>query len=182
MKDMNDRILTVPNMLTLVRLVTIPVVILLLLEKEDVSAAALLVLAAMTDFLDGRIARRRGGSGQSHLGRVLDPLADRLLLSSVAVVLVIRGFLPAFVVAMLVGRDVLALAGSLVFRGKIKVNKVGKAATAALMASVVVIIYRPGVVGEIMFYSGLGLSLVAGALYIAVVKKRFFGREAGEER
>ena len=54
--------------------------------------------------------------------------------------------------------------------------------TAALMASVVVIIYKPGGVGEIMFYSGLGLSLVAGALYIAAVKKRFFGREAGEER
>ena len=182
MKDVSDRVLTVPNVLTLVRLLTIPVVILLLLETEDVSAAGLLVLAAVTDFLDGWIARRRGGFGQSHLGRVLDPLADRLLLSSVAVVLVIRGFLPAFVVAMLVGRDILALAGSLIFRGKIKVNKVGKAATAALMAAVVVILYKPGVVGEIMFYSGLGLSLGAGVLYIAAVKKTLFGREAGEER
>ena len=182
MKDVSDRVLTVPNVLTLVRLLTIPVVILLLPATEDVSAAGLLVLAAVTDFLDGWIARRRGGFGQSHLGRVLDPLADRLLLSSVAVVLVIRGFLPAFVVAMLVGRDILALAGSLVFRGKIKVNKVGKTATAALMAAVVVIIYKPGVVGEIMFYSGLGLSLGAGVLYIAAVKKTLLGREAGEER
>ena len=182
MKDVSDRVLTVPNVLTLVRLLTIPVVVLLLLETEDVSAAGLLVLAAVTDFLDGWIARRWRGSGQSHLGRVLDPLADRLLLSSVAVVLVIRGFLPGFVVAMLVGRDVLALAGSLVFRGKIRVNKVGKAATAALMAAIVVIIYKPGVVGEIMFYSGLGLSLGAGVLYIAAVKKTLSGREAGEER
>ena len=182
MKDVTDRILTVPNVLTIVRIFIIPIVILLLLERKDVSAAALLVLAAVTDFLDGRIARRRGGSGQSRLGRVLDPLADRLLLSSVAVVLVIRGFLPAFVVAMLVGRDVLALAGSLVFRGKIKVNKVGKAATGALMAAVVVIIYKPGAVGEIMFYLGLGLSLVSGVLYVAVVRNKFFGKEAGEER
>ena len=119
MKDVSDRILTVPNLLTLIRLLTIPVVILLLLEKEDVSAAALLILAAVTDFLDGRIARCREGSGQSHLGRVLDPLADRLLLSSVAVVLVIRGLLPSFVVVMLVGRDILALAGSLAFHGEI---------------------------------------------------------------
>ncbi|MBV9452953.1 MAG: CDP-alcohol phosphatidyltransferase family protein [Rubrobacter sp.] len=171
MKDPSDRILTVPNILTLVRLLTIPIVILLLLETDDVSAAVLLVLAALTDFLDGRIARRRGGSGQTHLGRVLDPLADRLLLSSVAVILVIRGFLPAFVVAMLVGRDVLALAGSLAFRGKIKVNKVGKAATGVLMASVVVVVYKPGAVGEIMFYSGLGLSLVAGVLYIAAINE-----------
>jgi cardiolipin synthase len=182
MKDVSDRILTVPNALTFARLLTIPVVILLLLEKEDVSAAALMVLAAVTDFLDGRIARRRGGFGQSHLGMVLDPLADRLLLSSVAVVLVIRGLLPAFVVAMLVGRDVLALAGNIVFRGKIKVNKVGKAATAVLMASVVVIIYKPGVVGGIMFYSGLGLSLVAGAVYVAAIKKRLFGSSAEEQR
>jgi cardiolipin synthase len=113
---------------------------------------------------------------------ILDPLADRLLLSSVAAVLAVRGLLPILVVAMLVGRDVLALAGSLMFRGKIRVNKVGKAATAVLMASVVVIIYRPGVVGEIMFYSGLGLSLVAGALYVGAVKKRLFGGKAEEER
>jgi hypothetical protein len=51
-----------------------------------------------------------------------------------------------------------------------------------LMAAVVVIIYKPGVVGEIMFYSGLGLSLGAGVLYIAAVKKTLLGREAGEER
>ncbi|MDQ3964867.1 MAG: CDP-alcohol phosphatidyltransferase family protein [Actinomycetota bacterium] len=181
MKGISDRVLTVPNALTLVRLLVIPVVIPLLLVKEDVLAAALLVLAAVTDFLDGRIARRWGGAGPSRLGMVLDPVADRLLLSSVAAVLAVRGLLPAFVVAMLVGRDALALAGSLVFRDKIRVNKVGKAATAVLMASVVVIIYRPGVMGEIMFYSGLGLSLVAGALYVGEVKK-LFGKKAGRER
>ena len=182
MKGIGDRVLTVPNALTMLRLLAIPFVILLLLEKKDVLAVVLLVLAAVTDFLDGRIARRRGGSGTSHLGMILDPLADRLLLSSVAAVLAVRGLLPILVVAMLVGRDVLALAGSLMFRGKIRVNKVGKAATAVLMASVVVIIYRPGVVGEIMFYSGLGLSLVAGALYVGAVKKRLFGGKAEEER
>src|ERR671939_1616029 len=107
MKDVSDRVLTVPNVLTLVRLLTIPVVIFLLLETEDVSAAGLLILAAVTDFLDGRIARRRGGFGQSHLGRVLDPLADRLLISSVAVVVVIRSFLPAFAVEIIVARDIL---------------------------------------------------------------------------
>ena len=173
-----DRVLTVPNALTLLRLLAVPVILLLLLAERDVSATLVFVLAAVTDFLDGRIARRRGGVGTSHLGTVLDPIADRLMLSSVAAVLAIRGFLPAIVVAMLVGRDVLALMGALAFRGKIRVNKVGKAATAVLMASVAVVMYRPGIVGVIMFYAGLGLSLVAGLLYVGAVKRRF-GRNAG---
>jgi len=109
---------------------------------------------------------------------ILDPVADRLLLSSVAVVLAIRGFLPSFVVAMLIGRDILALLGSFVFGSKIRVNKAGKAATAVLMASLAVVIYSPGVIGEIMFYTGFGLSLVAGALYIGAIKRRFGGGNA----
>lgn len=173
---LGDRVLTAANTLTLLRLLATPVVILLLLAEMEIAAATVFVLAAATDFLDGRIARRRGGP--SPLGTILDPLADRLMLSSVAVVLAIRDFLPSSIVAILVGRDVLALLGSLVFQGKIRVNKVGKAATAILMASVAVVMYRPGVLGEVMFYSGLGLSLVAGTLYIRAMK-RFFTKNTG---
>jgi len=175
----DDRVLTVPNALTLLRLLAIPVVLFLLLAEDDVLAVAVFVAAAVTDFLDGRIARWRGGAGTSHLGTILDPVADRLMLSSVVAVLAIRGLLPAIVVAMLVGRDTLALVGTLLFGGKIRVNKVGKAATAVLMASVAVVMYRPDwIVGEIMFYAGLGLSLVAGLLYVGAVK-RHFDRNAG---
>jgi phosphatidylglycerophosphate synthase len=99
------------------------------------------------------------------------------MLSSVAAVLAVRGILPTFVVAILVGRDLVALLGSLLFQDKIRVNKVGKTATAILMAAVAVIMYRPGVVGEIMFYSGLGLSLVAGALYVRAVNQLFWRSE-----
>ena len=174
---MGARVLTLPNVLTLLRLLAIPVVLLLLFAERDVAAVTVFVLAAITDFLDGMIARRWGGA--SYLGTVLDPVADRLMLSSVAVVLTIRGILPFPVVAILVGRDVFALVGSLAFRGKIRVNKVGKAATAVLMASIAVIMYRPGatgeIVGEVMFYSGLGLSLIAGALYVGKIKKLYNG-------
>ena len=174
---MGARVLTLPNVLTLLRLLAIPVVLLLLFAQRDVAAVTVFVLAAITDFLDGMIARRWGGA--SYLGTVLDPVADRLMLSSVAVVLTIRGILPFPVVAILVGRDVFALVGSLAFRGKIRVNKVGKAATAVLMASIAVIMYRPGatgeIVGEVMFYSGLGLSLIAGALYVSKIKKLYNG-------
>lgn len=169
---MKGRVLTAPNMLTLARLLAIPIILLLLLTRRDVAALVVFVAAAVTDYLDGRLARRGGGVGASFLGAVLDPVADRLMLSSVAAVLAIRGLLPVFVVVVLVGRDVLALLGTLAFQGKIRVNKVGKAATAVLMVSVAVIMYSPGLVGEMMFYTGLGLSLVAGLMYVGSARRR----------
>lgn len=176
-KPSGDRILTLPNALTSLRLLAIPVVLLLLVSREDVAAVAVFVAAAATDFLDGRLARRRGGAASSYLGAILDPVADRLMLSSVAVVLAVRGLLPVAFVAILVGRDLIALLGSLAFRGKIKVNGVGKAATAVLMASVAVVMYEPGIIGEVMFYSGVGLSLVAGVLYAGEVRGPAGGRQ-----
>ncbi|MFL6057476.1 MAG: CDP-alcohol phosphatidyltransferase family protein [Rubrobacteraceae bacterium] len=153
---------TVPNALSLLRLIMVPVVVALLLAGSEGLAAAFFVLAALTDFLDGKLARR---AGPTRLGQILDPVADRLMLSSVAVVLAIKGLLPIWVVAILVGRDLLALLGSLVVGSKIRVNRVGKAATAVLMGAVALVVISPGVVGEVIFYAGFGLSIVAGLMY-----------------
>ena len=163
-----------PNALSLLRLFMVPLVVLLLLVRADALAAAFFVLAAATDFLDGRLARR---AGPTRLGQILDPLADRLMLSSVAVVLAIRGLLPVWAVAILVGRDLLALLGSLVVGSKIRVNRVGKAATAVLMGAVALVVINPGVVGEILFYAGFGLSVVAGLMYVGSVRRIFGGGE-----
>ena len=157
-----------PNALSLLRLIMVPVVVALLLAGSDGLAAAFFVLAALTDFLDGKLARR---AGPTRLGQILDPVADRLMLSSVAVVLAIRGLLPIWAVAILVGRDFLALLGSLVVGSKIRVNRVGKAATAVLMGAVVLVVISPGVVGEILFYAGFSLSIVAGLMYVRSVRR-----------
>jgi cardiolipin synthase (CMP-forming) len=162
-RRLGDRVFTVPNALTLLRLFMVPVVVALLLAGSDGLAAAFFVLAALTDFLDGKLARR---AGPTRLGQILDPVADRLMLSSVAVVLAIRGLLPVWAVAILVGRDLLALLGSLVVGSKIRVNRVGKAATAVLMGAVALVVISPGVVGEAIFYAGFGLSIVAGLMYV----------------
>jgi cardiolipin synthase len=167
-KQFSDRIFTVPNALSLLRLFMVPIVVALLLGGADGLAAALFVLAALTDFLDGRIARR---AGPTRLGRILDPVADRLMLSSVAVVLALRGLLPAWAVAILVGRDLLALLGSLVVGSRIRVNWVGKAATAVLMVAVAFVVISPGKVGEIMFYAGFVLSVAAGLLYVKSLRQ-----------
>jgi cardiolipin synthase (CMP-forming) len=167
-KGLGDRVFTVPNALSFLRLFMVPVVVALLLAGSNGIAAAFFVLAAATDFLDGRLARR---TGPTRLGRILDPVADRLMLSSVAVVLAIRGLLPVWAVAILVGRDLLALAGSLVAGSKIGVNRVGKAATAVLMGAVALVVIRPGVVGEVIFYAGFGLSIVAGLMYLRSLRR-----------
>src|SRR5215217_3725101 len=165
-RRLEGRIFTVPNALSLARLFMVPSVVALLLARADGLAAALFVLAAVTDFLDGRLARR---GAPTRLGQILDPVADRLMLSSVAVVLAIRGLLPVWAVAILVGRDLLALVGSLLVGSKIRVNWVGKAATAVLMGAVTLVVISPGVVGEIIFYAGFGLSIVAGLMYVVSV-------------
>ena len=173
-KQFSDRIFTVPNALSLLRLFMVPIVVALLLGGADGLAAALFVLAALTDFLDGRIARR---AGPTRLGRILDPVADRLMLSSVAVVLAMRDLLPAWAVAILVGRDLLTLVGSLVVGSKIRVNRVGKAATAVLMVAVAFVVITPGKIGEIMFYAGFVLSVAAGLLYVKSLRQILRGGE-----
>jgi cardiolipin synthase len=174
-RSLGDRVFTVPNALSLSRMFMVPVVVALLLARADGLAAAFFVLAATTDFLDGRLARR---AGPTRLGRILDPVADRLMLSSVAAVLAIRGLLPTWAVAILVGRDLLALVGSLVMGSKIRVNRVGKAATALLMGAVALLVVMPGMVlGEIMFYAGFGLSIAAGLMYVRSVRRILGGGE-----
>lgn len=173
---LGDRVFTVPNALSLSRLFMVPVVVALLLARADGLAAVFFVLAAATDFLDGRLARR---AGPTRLGRILDPVADRLMLSSVAVVLATRGLLPVWAVAILVGRDLLALLGSILVGSKVRVNRVGKAATALLMGAVALVVIVPGaVVGEIMFYAGFVLSIVAALLYASKVRRILDGGEA----
>src|SRR5215216_3878693 len=169
-RRLEDRIFTVPNALSLARLFMVPSVVALLLARAD-------GLAAATDFLDGRLARR---GAPTRLGQILDPVADRLMLSSVAVVLAVRGLLPAWAVALLVGRDLLTLIGSIVVGNKVRVNRVGKAATAVLMGSIALVVLEPGtVVGEIMFYVGFGLTIVAGLMYLKSVRRVLGG---GEDR
>ncbi len=100
--------LTLPNLLTVSRLVAIPVLMALLLVRfpgHDQIAAALFLMVSFTDTLDGQIARRRGLV--SDLGKFLDPLADKLLVLSVLIVLVQEGLVAAWVVVVIFSRELL---------------------------------------------------------------------------
>jgi len=131
-----DRIWTVPNILSLARLLGIPVFLwLVLVERADVWAFVVLVVAGASDWFDGYLARRL--DQQSALGEVLDPLVDRLYILATLIGLALRDVIGWWLVALLVGRDLVLLALLPMLRrsGRIAlpVTFVGKAGTFALL-------------------------------------------------
>lgn len=133
-----DRILTVPNVLSMLRLIGVPVFLwLMLVERADGWAFALLIASGVTDFLDGKLARLLDQG--SRLGAILDPLVDRLFLVTTLAAFVVRGLLPWWVALLLIGRDVaLALLLPIYRRRELdppEVIYLGKAATFALMSA-----------------------------------------------
>jgi len=100
-----------PNTLTLYRIVAIPLIIILMMFPNrfcSFLAALLFSAAAITDFLDGYFARRRGLV--SNFGKIMDPLADKLLVSSVFIMLASYQWIPAWIVCIIIGRE-LAITG-----------------------------------------------------------------------
>lgn len=134
--ELPDRIATIPNLLSFLRLLGVPLFLWLVLgPRADVWALIVLGTSAVTDYLDGKIARATGQT--SRLGAVLDPFADRLYIASAVVALAIRDIIPWWLVFALVLRD-LYLAGQLaVLRrigyGPLPVHFLGKVATFCLL-------------------------------------------------
>jgi cardiolipin synthase (CMP-forming) len=132
-----DRVLTVPNALSVVRLVLVPVFLyLLLVTHSDGWAVGILMFSGASDWADGKIARLANQS--SRLGELLDPLVDRIYMVATPIAFALRGFVPWWVVALLIVRDgLLALTlPALRSRGLtgLPVTYVGKAATFGLMS------------------------------------------------
>jgi cardiolipin synthase len=112
--------LTLANRLTILRILMAPVITVLLLYRQTGAALALFLLAGLTDGLDGLVARWR--KQKTELGMVLDPVADKLLLTSTLVTLTILKELPRWFTIIVVSRDVLLIGGSVIlymFLGKI---------------------------------------------------------------
>lgn len=134
--DPEDRVLTVPNLLSFARLLGVPVFLwLILVPQADVAAFVLLVVAGASDWVDGYLARRL--NQRSRLGVLLDPLADRLYIAATLLGLALRGIIPWWLVGILVARELLLLtllprlrrAG----RVALPVTYVGKSGTFALL-------------------------------------------------
>lgn len=178
-----DRVWTVPNLLSALRLLGVPVFLWLVLgPKADAWALGLLVLSGVTDWLDGFLARR--WDQRSVLGQLLDPIADRLYLLAVVVGLALRDVIPWWLAVLLPLRDVLlwGLVPILRTRGytSLPVHFIGKAATFCLLYAFPLLFLGDGegsaatlarVFGWAFAGWGLGLYWWAGVLYAWQVRR-----------
>ncbi|MEL7209600.1 MAG: CDP-diacylglycerol--glycerol-3-phosphate 3-phosphatidyltransferase [Actinomycetota bacterium] len=131
-----DRILTIPNVISVVRLLCVPLFLYLLFGLEDREAAAwLLAILGATDWVDGYIARR--WNQVSELGKILDPVADRIMLIVAIVAITVDGSIPVVVAVLGLGRELLVAGATLVLAAlgarRIDVTWYGKAGTMGLM-------------------------------------------------
>jgi cardiolipin synthase len=130
-----DRVLTIPNALSLLRLLLVPVFFWLILNEQDVWALIVLMASGISDYLDGKLARR--WRQVSRMGQLLDPAADRLYIVSTLLGLALRDIIPWWLLIALVGRDLLlTLTIPVLARhgyGPLPVHFLGKAATFNLL-------------------------------------------------
>jgi len=138
----SDRIVTIPNALSTVRLVLVPVFLALVLTGQDLAALVVIIVSSATDYLDGIIARRFGQI--TKLGQLLDPAADRLFIFAAVIALAVREVVPWWVVIVIVGRDVLlAVLGVVLAQhdyGPLPVHHLGKLATFALFYALPILV------------------------------------------
>jgi cardiolipin synthase len=133
----SDRVLTLPNAISLARLLCVPVFAVLILAGRDVAALVVLVLAGISDHVDGYLARR--WDQVTRIGQLLDPAADRLYVTVALLGLAWRDVLPWCLVGLLVARDLVLTANVLVLRrhglSSLPPHLVGKTATLVLLTS-----------------------------------------------
>ena len=161
----HDRVLTVANGITAVRLLGLPLFVWLAAGIGAYGMAFLtLVIVGSTDWVDGYVARRF--DQVTKIGKLIDPLIDRAMLATAAFTLLALGFIPWWIVALVVGRDVaLLLAGFILFKGRnpnIPVSNMGKFATACLLIGV------PGFLLGRMDWAGSDAFLVLAYVFSVV--------------
>jgi cardiolipin synthase len=177
-----DRVLTVPNALSVVRLILVPVFLwLLLVVHANGWAVGVLMFSGFSDWADGKIARLFDNQS-SRLGALLDPAVDRIYMLVVPVALAINGTVPWWIVLTLIGRDAVLAATLPVLRSRgltaLPVTYIGKAATFALMSGLPLILLGQWdalwsrvihACGWAFLLWGLAMYLWSGMLYLIQV-------------
>lgn len=173
----DDLIWTIPNLISLARLLLVPVFAVLIVTEQDGWALLVLAISGVSDWADGYLARR--WNQISELGAKLDPAADRLYILSTLLGLAWRNFIPWWLVAVIVARDVMLLCTvPFLMRLRIEalpVHYLGKAATFNLLYAFPLILLGQGAstfagvarpVGWAFAWWGIGLYWWAGVLYL----------------
>jgi cardiolipin synthase len=135
----SDRVLTIPNAISFLRIALVPVFVWLIVDRDTTAAGfTLFAIVLATDWIDGVVARATGQV--SDVGKVLDPLADRIAIAAGLVALIARDAFPLWAALPILVRDALVLAAGVVLlvrtKKRVEVRYVGKVATFALMAAI----------------------------------------------
>lgn len=175
-RPVSDRVLTPPNVLSMMRLACVPIFLWLILTYQDNWALVILTFSGLSDYLDGMIARRY--NLVSRVGQLLDPLADRLYILSTLLGLAWREIIPWWLVAILVSREVFGTALLMVVRHfgyrALPVHFIGKSATFDLLCAFPLILLGQGdsifaaaalPIGWAFAWWGTVLYWVAGVMY-----------------
>lgn len=165
-----DRTFTVPNLLSMARLLGVPLFLWLILVPEaDGWAVLLLLVAGATDWLDGYLARK--WNQISRLGQLLDPIADRLYILATLIGLLLRGIIPWWLVVLLVSRDIVMAIVLAVLKRRgitgLPVHFIGKAATFNLLYAFPLLLLGdgPGTLALICKVLGWAFAIWGTALY-----------------
>jgi CDP-diacylglycerol--glycerol-3-phosphate 3-phosphatidyltransferase len=170
--------INVPNVLTVLRILAVPVIVVALLGESpdgDLLAAIVFALAALTDGLDGYIARSRGSV--TTFGKLMDPIADKLLIVAALVALVSLDRLAAWVAMVIIAREiaVTGLRGLAVEQGVvISASWLGKLKTVLQVAAVFALIiwYPAPVAVDVLVYAAVAMTVISGLDYFFGVRKR----------
>ncbi|MCB7036995.1 CDP-alcohol phosphatidyltransferase family protein [Eggerthella sinensis] len=194
-EQVSDRIFTVPNLISFIRLCLVPIFLVLLFNGYDVMATFLYALAAGTDWIDGQIARRT--NAVSKLGQLLDPAVDRILMISGVCGLFLVGRLPLWIILVVLVRDLLLLVGGACllkrFRVRVPVIYPGKVATTLLFVGFAGLLLNWPLIGGLgivdaawlpgfnaaacswgiwFVYAGLVLALATTVYYVVVAVRK----------
>ena len=172
--------LTVPNALSVMRLLLVPVFLILLLQQYNLAALLVLVFASASDWFDGFLARKP--NQETKLGAMLDPAADRLYIFATLLGLAVNGNIPAWLAVVVIGRDViLAITYPILAThgyGPLPVHWLGKAGTFALLYAFPLLLLAdiiPGFdhiilpIAWAFAFWGIGLYWWAGIVYVRQV-------------
>jgi len=166
-----NRNINIPNALSVLRLLGIPLFIYFaLIREEDVLAISILAVAGLTDYLDGKLAR--AWNQTSALGALLDPAADRIYILSTLLVLYQREAINVWVIAILISRDAILAVLNLILKIRnmklMQVTYLGKAATFNLLYAFPLLLLstHESTAGHIAFAIGWGFALWGIALYV----------------
>lgn len=152
---------TLPNLLTVARIFMVPLLVVFLLTEYTLIGLSVFIVASLTDWFDGYLARRR--KEITTLGQLLDPVADKLLISAAFISLVELGLAPAWMVVIIIGRE-LAISGLRIIAAdqgvEIPASSLGKYKTTVQMITVVPLILGPRFIGDWFVVGQVGLWLV----------------------